>query len=148
MANTIVLKGHSIRKEREAAAAINPGHLVEITSADKVQVHGTAAANAQRAFAVENEVVGKGIDDAYATGDWVLYEVLQPGAEIQAVLAASATAVARGAFLESAGDGTLRVLTTAAATSQASRASVVAVALEAVDNSGGGSEAYITVEIL
>lgn len=36
--NTIVLKGNGIRKEAQAAAAITPGDLVELTSADRKSV--------------------------------------------------------------------------------------------------------------
>ena len=148
MTNTIVLKGEGIRKERIATTAVNPGHLVAITSTDGIRTHATAAGNAARAFAVENEIFGDGIDTAYAIGDRVLYEILPPGSEVQAKLAAAAAAVTRGDFLESAGNGTLRVLTVNAATSQAQRASVVAVALETINNSGGGTEVFIKVELL
>lgn len=148
MTNTIVLKGEGIRKERIATTAVNPGHLVAITSTDGIRTHNVAAGNAQRAFAVENEVFGDGIDDSYAIGDRVLYEVLCGGAEVQAKLAAAAAAVTRGDFLESAGDGTLRVLTVNAATSQAQRAGIVAVALESVNNSAGVTDVFIKVELL
>ena len=135
MANTIVLKGRGIRKEREAGATISPGHLVEVISTDLVQVHSTAAGNAQKAFAVENEVIGNGIDDDYLVGDWVLYEVLEPGAEVQALMFTGESAVI-GDFVESAGNGTLRVVDVAVATTQAQRASIVGIVLETVTGVG------------
>lgn len=145
--NTVILKGNGIRKEGKASAAITPGHLIEFGGANDLRVHATAAANARKAFAVENDLVGDGIATAYATGERVQYEVFGSGCEVYALVAASATAITKGAALESAGDGTLRILTTAAATTQAQRDGVVAYALEAVDNSGGGSPARIKVEI-
>src|SRR5690606_17830018 len=78
------------------------GDLVELTSDGKVQRKASAATTAQRAFAVENEVVGKGIDHDYAAGDNVLYEVLPPGAEVYALVPASAAAIVIGDRLESA----------------------------------------------
>lgn len=146
--NTIVLKGNGIRKERAAEAAITPGDLIEVTSTGTVQRHSTAGGNAQRAFAVENEVVGKEISEDYAAGDNVLYEVLPPGCEVNALVAAGAAAIVKGDYLESDGTGKLRKLATSAATSEAQRASVVAVALEDVDNSAGGSPARIIVELM
>ncbi len=106
--NTIVVKGVGIRKERIANAAINPGHLVEVMSTDKLRVHASAGGVAQRAFAVENEVFGDDRTTAYAALDNVLYEVLMQGQELYAKLAASAPAIVIGDALESAGDGTLR----------------------------------------
>lgn len=147
---TIVLRGRGIRKEAiaDTGSAIVPGMLLERPNATEVAEHSTAAANAAPMFAVENEVVGKDIDEVYAVGDNVLFEVMSPGTEVYALLAAGATAVTAGAFLESAGDGTLRILSTDAATDDTQRASVVAVALEAVDNSGGGTTARIRVEVI
>ncbi len=189
-AKTIVLRGKGIRKERLATAvAITPGYLIERTpSASTVREHGTAGGFAQRMFAVENEVVGGGIDDDYAASDNILYEVLPPGAEVFALLAASAPAIVEGDLLESAGDGTLRVQVAVAdltddsggtasdtlvaitgsyveATIENTVASlaakinallpgarqggaIVAIAMEDVDNSGGGGEVRIKVELV
>ncbi len=145
--NTVVLKCNGVRKEGAASAAIPVGSLIEFGGANDLRVHATAAGNARKAFAIENDLVGDGIDVAYATGDRVQYEVFHAGSEVLALVAAGATAVTKGAALESAGDGTLRIQTAAAATSQAQRDSVVGYALEAVDNSGGGSAARIRIEI-
>jgi hypothetical protein len=145
--NTIILKCNGVRKEGIASGAITPGHLVEFGGANDLQVHSNAALNARKAFAVENDLIGNGITDAYALGDQVQYEVFYAGAEVYALVAAAATAITKGAALESAGDGTLRILTTDAATDDTQRDSVVAYALEAVDNSGGASAARIKVEV-
>lgn len=145
---TIVLKGRGIRDETLAAGTITPGHLIEHDGTDHVVVHSTAAANAQKMFAVENELIGNDIDVDYLTGDTTLYEHVVRGGMVNALLAAAATAVPNGAFLESAGDGTLRILTADAATDQGQRESIVAIAREAVDNSGGGTPVRIKVEVV
>jgi len=147
--NTIILKGRGVRKEGSAAAAITPGDLIERTStAGEIQRHSTAGGNAAPSFAVENELVGNGIDVDYAANDNVLFEHCERGGEVQASVAAGAAAIVAGDYLESAGDGTLQKVATSASTSQADRAGVIARALEAVDNSGGGSKVRINVEIL
>ena len=145
----VVLKGCPVIHEQfSAAAAISPGHLVEMASATTVQKHGTAAANAARTFAVERGEMGKSVTTAYATGDRVKVAHARAGDRILARVAAAATAITAGMFLESAGNGCLRKLTTDAATDDTQRVSVVARAMEAVDNSGGGSEVFIVVEIV
>ena len=146
---TIVLKGQGqVRKELIAAAAITPGYLCERTSSNTVQKHAGAGLTAAPMFALENEVVGGNIDTAYVALDTVLLGIFPPGTEIFALVAASASAIVIGDVLESDGDGTLRIQTADAATDAAQRRSAVAVAIEAVDNSGGGSEARIKVELL
>ena len=128
---------------RAAAAALSPGHLIEKTSADKYQKHSTAASNAVRCIAEEQAELNKGTTDAYAQNDLVKAYNLLPGEQAYFRVAAGASAIVIGNFLESAGDGTVRLLGTDAATDQAQRESVVARADEAVDNSGGGSEVFI-----
>lgn len=135
---TIVVKGGGIRKEAEAAGAIVPGMFLELTSAGKVQPVSAADDHVQLRIAVENEVVGKGVDDNYAVNDWVLFEVLAAGTEFYAVVAAGAVAITQGDFLNVKADGT--VLT--AIDGSANRA----VALESVDNSGGAAVTWVLCE--
>ena len=155
--NTIMLKGSPQRREGLASGAITPGHLLEYTSAaaDTFIVHATAAGNNNRIFAAENEIgVGYAgpeaptIDTAYASGAMILAFLFRPGEEVYALLAAAATAVVKGAYLESAGDGTLRTTTAAAATANTARNGIVAQAMESVDNSAGGTAARIRVMIV
>lgn len=143
----IRLKGCGIRKEGIASGTIKPGHLIEFGGANDLQVHSTAAATARKAFAVENDLIGNGIDDNYTVGEQVQYEVYASGAEVYALVAASAAAIEKGDPLQSAGNGTLRIQSTDAATDDTQRNSLVAYALEDVDNSAGGSVARIRVEI-
>ncbi len=108
MSNTIVLKGKGIRKERLSDAVITPGELVELMSTGLISPHANAGLLAQKSWAVENEVIGGEIDDDYASGDNVIYEVLPYGAEVNALVPASAAAIVIGDKLESNGDGTVR----------------------------------------
>jgi len=108
---TILLRGKqfAVRKELVAAAAITPGHLVERDVNGKAAVHSTAGGQAARQFAFENELFGKGIDDAYAANDQVLIECPPNGAEIFALVPANAPAIVIGDYLESNGDGAFRL---------------------------------------
>lgn len=143
----ILIKGTPLRDEAPALGAITPGHLVE-RGTGGVQVHSTAAGNAARVVALERAMTGDGIDVAYATGDEVLLAYLRPGDMFNGLVAAGASAIADGNYLESAGDGTLRVVSTSAATADTERAGIVAQAMEAVDNSGGGSAVRIKARAL
>ena len=136
----IFLKGEMMGKEGLAGAAgILPGMLVERAAGGVVVPHASAGGPAVPAFARPNEVIGNGIDVEYNNEDTVLYGVTKSGGEVYAVVAAAAPAIADGAYLESAGDGTLAAITTGVA---------IAKALEAVDNSGGAESARIKVEVL
>ena len=130
-----------------AGSAIKPGYLIEEIAAGTVQEHSTAADNAQRLFALPNISAGKTIDDAYAAAERVRYGSFSRGQKVNALLAASATAVIIGSPLESAGDGTVRIQTTDAATDDTQRDSLIGYAIEAVDNSGGGSEARLQIRV-
>jgi len=136
MPSTIVLKGEFVRKEGEASAAITPGDLVEFGGANDLQVHSTAGGAARKAFALENDLVGEGIDDAYAAGDTVQYGVFYPGAEVYGRLAAAATC-SIGDPLESDGNGRLQPSSTPVT------ASVVAWALETVAVAGSRVKAEV-----
>jgi hypothetical protein len=139
MSNTILLKGRGIRKEAVAGGAITPGHLLTLDAAGELIVHATAGGYAAPLFAVENDLEGKTIDDAYAADDFVQAEYMWQGFEVYALVPASAAAIVIGDLLESVGDGTLKILATGVA---------VAQALEAVDNSVGGTPARIKVVII
>lgn len=140
MPKTIALKGDFIRKEREANAAIIPGNLIEVMSTGFVRKHSTLGGQGQKAFALENDLIGKGIDDAYAAGDQVQYGVFSPGTEIYAWLQINESSVI-GDFLESDGLGNLAVA------SSPIEGSNIAIALEAVTG-GGGVTKRVKVEVL
>lgn len=184
---TVILKGRGIRKEALSGGIIQPGDLIKRNSSGQFIRHATSNGKASRLFAVENELFGKGIDTNYASGDNVLAEACYQGMEVQCNIAAAAPAIVIGDLLVSAGDGTLRKLTStdapaltdsstgtasttvhdgtasysqsvtnnniatlAAAINEltATGGNVVAIALTAVDNSGGGSIVQTAVEIV
>jgi len=144
MSNTILVKGRGIRKEGVAAEIVNPGHFVTLDATGKVIKQATAASHSPAAVAVENELFGSGITVSYAANDQVVYEVMPPGAEVLARLAPTAAAVVIGDLLKFAADGTVEKFVAISD----SPGSVCAMALEAVDNSAGGTEVFLTVEIM
>jgi hypothetical protein len=139
MANTIVLKGQQnvIRKEAKASAAITPGDLVEFGGTNELRVHSTIGGSARKAFALENDLVGQGIDDAYDANDTVQYGVCSPGCEVYARLAATKTCT-KGDFLESAGNGRLQPASTPIEQSS------IAVALETISVAGSRVRVEVT----
>ena len=136
--NTVLIRTRSrYTDERLAGGAITPGHLIELDSSDQVVVHATAAgAVAARMFALEDQIANRGIDDAYASGERVIFQQCLPGDIVYAILE-NAGNVAIGAALQSNGAGELEARTTG---------ETVAIALEAVNASGGA--ARITVQII
>lgn len=140
--NTVILKRYSaIQNEYAAAAAITPGMLVELTSAGTVQAHSNAGQPCAKQFAIEDALQGKEIDDAFATGDVVRVWTAQSGDEVYAILADGENA-SIGSFLESDGDGALRVYAADSAGAVEYPASIVGVCIEAVnlsDSSGAES---------
>lgn len=139
--NTIQLAGQgTLINTVHASAAITPGMLIERhnSSGEKFRAHSTAAGFANVIFALDQGEMNKGIADAYAAGDLVKALKPWPGSIIYALIA-SGENITVSNFLESAGDGTLKVYGSGVR---------VAQALESVDNSAGPSHARIRVETL
>lgn len=133
---TISLIGPARQREFKAAAAITPGHLVEVHStAGKCAVHSTAGGTAVPMFALEDEAQGNDIDTAYTTDNEVRCGVFGPGDEVYALLFNGENATV-GSFLESQGDGTLRTIDVDSSVGLVGVQSIVGVALETVDMSG------------
>ena len=125
---TIKLKKYvDIVNEYDAGGAITPGMLVTLASDGDVDKNGAAGVACEKMFALEDELQGKTIDDAYATGAPVQCWTAVPGEEVLAWLK-DGEDVAVGDVLTSAGAGKLKAkgITDIA----------IAVALEAVDMSG------------
>jgi hypothetical protein len=147
--NTIKIKKYTNSiEERDAAAAITPGMLLEYTSAGKVQAHSTAGGNALPiGFALEDELQGRDIDTAYAADDKVQCMVNQPGDHVYAILKDGEN-VAIGDPLESAGNGYLQKHVSDVESFESAEAGsitvypnqIVGIALEAVDLSGSSGE--------
>lgn len=125
--NTINLKGEHIRKEGKASSAITPGDLIEFGGAAELRRHSGVGTQARRAFALENDLIGQGIDDDYDANDTVQYGLFIPGSEVYAKVNA---AVNKGDFLESNGDGRLKVSSTPV------EGSNIGVAMETVSGAG------------
>ena len=137
---TIDLYGTGIQNEATCTdAAITPGMLVTRT-ATGVRPHNVAGGAASPAFAVENDLIGGDISDDYAIGNDVIYRTFAAGSAVYALAHAGGAAIAANALLKSAGDGTLELA--------GDDEVAVAQALEAVDNSGGGTAVRIKVEIV
>lgn len=107
--NTVILKNYSnIFEEYVAGAAtIYPGCLVELGSDGKILVHNGTGHPALPMFAIEDALQGKGIDDAYATGDVVRCWIPNRGDVVYGILADGQT-IAKGDFVESNGAGYLQ----------------------------------------
>ena len=104
--NTIKLKKYSdVIEEFVAGDAITPGMLVALNASGAVIPHNAADGNAIPMFALEDELQGKTIDDAYAAGDPVQVWVAGRGDIVNAI---AGTAITAGDFLVSDGTGKLK----------------------------------------
>jgi len=129
---TIALKKYSdVMEEYIAGGSILPGMVLLLDDDGTVKAHDNDAPAAFTVMvALEDDLQGKGIDDAYASGDpvqcWtpysgdVFYGILEDGADIKI-----------GDFLESNGVGYLQKFTSGQARLQA---------LETLDLSGSSGE--------
>lgn len=178
---TVLLKGDFSYRTGKANAAITPGMLIEQMSSGNFRKHATAGGVKPTAlFAREEEYVGGGIDTDFAANDSLPYVVAHAGAQVYAIVAASAAAIVIGDLLESDGAGGVRkagdyltdnsggsadatVADVASSFNEAGLADnfadlaaavnrmkpgAFARAVEAVDNSGGGTAVRLKVEIL
>lgn len=139
---TIHLAGRIERvNDIAAGAAITPGHLVERYNSSGTALyrkHATAGGPTVPAVALDQNMLNKDVDYAYAAGDLVEVGILPPGSTAW-MLIASGENIVEGQKLESAGNGTLRALASGTA---------LFAAIEAKDNSAGPSDARIRVEAL
>jgi hypothetical protein len=145
---TIAVKTNSFRKERTAAAALSPGNLLTYDSNGKVKKHASAGGPAGAIFAIENDVEGQGVSDAYASADRVQYHSFNKGDEVLALIA-NGEAIAIGDLLVSDGSGSLKERT--ADSTGAVEEDVIAIALETCDmstSSSADADGYCLVEIL
>lgn len=142
----VVLKGSGIRNEAAAGGVVTPGHLLELTSTGTVVVHSSDGGTAAAIFAVEEDFLGTGKDDDYASGDQVQYEALHGGQQVHGLVINGTLAITAGDYLASNGDGTLRAIT--AGSPALLDEAIVAKAMESVDNSGGSAAVRIIAEIV
>lgn len=104
----------------KASSNLVPGMLAERFSDGTIRPHSTAGGSASRSFVRERDYASGSIDSVFADGDTVMVIAARPGDRIYAFLPANAPAVVLGNYLESNGDGTLRL----AAAGVAARASL------------------------
>ena len=93
--STIHLRGELVVKERNAAGAITPGHLVTLNTTNGVVVHAGAELNAYPWFAMEQDFVGKDLNRAYISGERVQIACEGRCSEVYALLPAAALAVVK-----------------------------------------------------
>lgn len=122
----LINSGSARFEEIRAGEEILPGHLIKLHTTGKALKHATADGPAEKAFALEDALQGRTIEDAYVEDELVFVIFAGPGDVVYAILDVGQN-VAIGAHLTSSGDGSLKAL--------GSGESVVAVALEAVDAS-------------
>ena len=156
--NCILLRGDPIYAEASATAEILPGMLVSVNGAFRTvssnpTVSPATAGQTVTSFARENEVMGLGIEDAYAEDDNVLIMSNRSGDVVQAWLAAGQN-IEAGAELGSVGGGLLGAAVPGSQDESTPfavtfPAPVLARALETINNSGGGAVAVrINVEVV
>ena len=143
---TIKLKKYlDIIEEYVAGGTITPGMVVEIyqsSTATRLRAHNHEDGDvAPLMVALENELLGGGIDDNYATGDQVQVWVVQRGEQFYGLLE-NGSHVEIGDKLTSKGNGRLKKWVADSDTPHTSQ--IVAVALEHRDLSGssGADEGY------
>ena len=135
--------GDEIKDEAIAASAINPGNLIEVinnSGVTEVQNHSTSDGIAAPTVAVEDDLQGKGITDAYAAASRVQYLHFAPGERALMHLANGENA-SIGDFLSSNGDGTLQVSTTLAI-------GIAKENIDMTDSSGADPDGTIIVEFI
>lgn len=153
MPNRIVMDGQPIEREFIASEILTPGELVEFGGSDDIQPHSTADVNAAPMFVREQrENAGAGIDDDIAAQDTATAVFPRTGEKVFAWLDAGEN-VARGDFLSSQGNGNLgaeanTVDPTSTTAEDVEGEAAVAVAAEAVDNSGSTTRTRIEVIIV
>lgn len=148
--HTIKIKKYSDHIEEWIAnAAITPGMLVQLMSTGKVRAHTPANGNAIPMFALEDELQGKAIDEAYAAADQVQVWIPYRGDQVYALLSDGENVVI-GDFLASNGDGYLQKFVGGDSNANEELPlEIVAMALEAIDRStSSGGDTNTTGRIL
>lgn len=143
--NTIKVKKYSdvIEEFNATAVAITPGMLLEVHTDGKVRAHSGADKDVFPMFALEDEMLGKGINDAYAVSAPIQCWIPYRGDIVNAILADGQN-VAIGNALTSDGQGRLKKHVTDTGGSDVPwnvyPAQIVGYATEALDLSGSSGE--------
>ena len=108
---TVVLLGNELvtqNEDNKAAEAITPGHLIDYDSNGDWVKHASAGGMSVGRFALEREELGTDMNTDYDIADTVKAGLCPRGVRVNAIIA-SGQNISKGDFLESAGNGTLRV---------------------------------------
>lgn len=111
--NTIWLGGPEpvLENTVAAGAAFNPGHLLERYNSSGTPLfrkHSVAGASVPLIIALDLSMANKGVDDPYNIGDLVEAGIMRPGNTFWGLI--GVLTVVQGDRLESAGNGTFRLL--------------------------------------
>jgi hypothetical protein len=123
---TIKVVGDGEQYEYPAHEALYPGMLVELLSTGKVRKQATDEVDAEILVAMEDNLQGNGIEDAYAEDDRVLCRAFAKGQAVLLILK-DGEDVDIGDWLEAAAGGLVKKYTSGVK---------LAKALEAIDASG------------
>lgn len=119
--NTILIRGDAREKNGTFSAVTRPGMLMQPNGTGGFEPHDEVAGRAAPIFAREqHELQGNDIDDNIASGDSATVLYPETGAVINAV---TADTIDEGEWVESAGDGTVQLLSSGYAIGQAVKAS-------------------------
>jgi len=140
-ANTIALEGSMpVVRNKTGTGTIYPGMLLELTAAAAtIGVHTNAGDVMGVIVALEDSLQGEDVDHAYTTGEYIRYGHFKSGDVLQMRLANGETATLH-CYLESNGDGYLRVRDADPSAGTIDPGSIKLMALEAVDMSGSTGE--------
>ena len=130
--NAILIHGDGRRQDREAAEAINPGALVQLLAADTVQANDVVAGNIAKLVAVEDDLQGNDITDAYATGDRVQFDSCAAGDERRLIVEDGSAAIVIGDRVEAVAGGEVQLFAAGEA---------IGIAKQAVDASNSAATA-------
>ena len=141
---TIIVRGNATEQHDEAIAngAINVGNLVELQSTGKVRKNAAGAGVvAPVTVAVEDDMQGNGIDDAYADAALVQYVHARPGDHINLVCVDGGSAIVIGDKIEPAAAGEVRKAATSSSGALSNPEAVIGIARSAVDASDSAATA-------
>lgn len=94
-----------VYNEATATEAITPGMVVNRASATTVEANDVTGLSPVE-VAVENDIFGGGLDDAYASGDTVISQTLRSGCEFMGLVAAGdSTAIVYNDYVTLAAGG-------------------------------------------
>lgn len=132
---------HGNYEERECSESVKPGHFLipDTSNAGEVKKNNlTTGADTKLLIALENSLAGGVVTDAWTSGDRVNCYQPIPGDTLYVRVPASASAIVEGDRLQLDATGCMIKLASGVEKARAE---------EDLDNSGGGSEAFLKVTI-